>query len=362
MTHLSPDFQIWLQPRIAWLTRWLPQKHDESRVTVCDFGRTKILLLEIEKKSDHLFIHRFEVIKQSLHNQKTALLLKPYFDGKQFCKEGVRIALKGHGVVIRFIRFPKMNPEELRSMLKYEAEQYIPFELSDVALDFGVIEESIKVDEGEKMEVMLVAIKHQDLNLALDVFHNLESHLSVVDVDILAAMTSLEYFHPQDCAGHIGMLDFGTEISTLGIIAQGKPRFIRDISYGVLDLYKRVKMRANLNEEQIELLFEKQRTLAAEETSAIQESLTSLIGDLRVSLDYYQDQSVHAKPIEKLYVSGAISHPAVLEVLSAGLQIPVCLCIDSLEKLKWSPSLDGDLLKKNLSLLPVALGLGIRDE
>lgn len=366
MNVTAADLKKWMNVAIAQFAQlgsfFLPQKKDLSRVTVCDFGRAKILLLEIEKKSDHLFLHRFEVIKQSAQGQKPALLLKPFFDSKQFTKDGIRIALKGHGVVIRFIRFPKMKPEELANMMKYEAEQYIPFELKDVGLDFAVVEESIKTEDGEKTEVMLSAIKRQDLDLALEVFRNLECHLSVVDVDILAAMTSLEYFHPEDCAGHVGLLDLGTEISTFGVVLQGKPRFIRDISYGALDLYKRLKTRAGLADEKIDEIFEKERALSASEMTVIKESLAGLVGDLRVSMDYYQDQAAYPKPVEKLYLSGGVCHPAVLEALSAGLQIPVCTCVDSFEKFKWAPEVNPDLVKANLALLPVALGLGIRDE
>ena len=337
------------------------KKAGVSKVTVCDLGRTRTVLLELEKRPDHLFIHSIDVIKNAFHDQKPALALKPFFDGKKYQKDGIRVALKGHGVVIRFIRFPKMKVEDLRSAMKYEAEQYIPFELNDVALDFGVVEESLKTEDGEKMEVMLAVIKRQELEPTLEVFRNLECRLSLVDVDILSAMSALEYFHPGDFAGHTGLLDLGTEISTLGIVREGEPRFIRDISYGTYDLYKRLKTRSNLAEEKIERLFEKNENPSAEETQAITESLDGLIGDLRVSFDYYHDQSSQSKPISKLFLSGGISHPVVLKALSAGLQIPVA-SMDTLAKIKWAPEVDSELLKGNLSLLPVALGLGIREE
>ncbi len=336
-------------------------KKPSNKITVCDLGLTKVVLLELEKMVDHLYIHRCEIIKYSSRDQKPALVLKPFLDGKKFKKEGVRVALKGHGVVIRFIRFPKMKIEDLGSAMKYEAEQYIPFELTDVALDFSVVEESVKSEEGEKMEVMLAVIKRAELEPTLEVFRNLECQLSVVDVDVLSGMAALEYFHPEDFSGHVGLLDIGTEISTLGIVRQGKPRFIRDISYGTYDLRKRLKTRADVSEAQFDLIFEKNEPATKEQTLAITESLSSLIGDIRLSFDYYHDQMQQTKPIEKIFLGGGVSHPAVLETLSAGLQIPVC-CMDSFKKLKWAPEVNGELLKTNSALLAVAFGLGIRDE
>lgn len=339
----------------------LPKKTVASKVTVCDHGRTRTVLLELEKRPDHLFIHHIDIIKNAPQDQKPSLALKPFLDGKKFQKDGIRVALKGHGVVIRFIRFPKMKVEDLRSAMKYEAEQYIPFELSDVVLDFGVVEESLKTDDGEKMEVMLVVIKRQELEPTLEIFRNLECRLSVVDVNILSAMAALEYFHPEDFSGHAGLLDLGTEISTLGIVRGGKPRFVRDISYGTCDLHKRLKTRSDLLDEKIERLFEKHEAPTPEETQAITESLEGLIGDLRVSFDYYHDQFGQSKPVTKLFLSGGVSHPLVLKSLSEGLQIPV-VAMDVLPKLKWAADVDPELLKINAALLPVALGLGLREE
>jgi type IV pilus assembly protein PilM len=318
-------------------------------------------LLELEKRPGHLFIHRLDIIKDVFHDQKPALVLKPFLDGKKFLKDGVRVALKGHGVVIRFIRFPVMKIEDLRSAMQYEAEQYIPFELKDVVLDFEVVDPGFKTEEGEKMEVMLAVAKRQELEPTLEIFRNLECDLSVVDVDILAAMASLEYFHPDDFSGHTGLLDLGNEISTLGIVRDGKPRFIRDISYGTYDLFKRLKTRSSLTDEKIEQFFETNAMPSPEEGRAIAESLDALIGDLRVSFDYYHDQFGQSRPITKLFLSGGVSHPAVLKALSDGLNIPV-VGMELLARIQFASDVDPALLKTNEALLPVALGLGLREE
>jgi type IV pilus assembly protein PilM len=319
------------------------------------------VLLEMEKRVDHVFIRKLEILKNTFRDQSPALVLKPFLDGKKFSKDGIRTALKGHGVVIRFIRFPKMKIEELQSAMKYEVEQYIPFELKDVVLDFDIVEESLRTDDGDKMEVMLAVIKRPELDAMLEIFRNLECRLFVVDVNILSAMAALEYFHPADFSGHAGILDLGGEISTLGIVRDGKPRFIRDLSYGTLDLYKRLKTRSNLTEERIEKLFESHEEASPEETQAISESLEGLIGDLRVSLDYYHDQAGQSKPLAKLFLIGSMAHPAVLKALGDGLHIPVS-SVEVLSKVQCAPEIDPVFLKMNASLLPVALGLGLRQE
>ena len=145
------------------------------------------------------------------------------------------------------------------------------------------------------------------------------------------------------------------------IVRDGKPRFIRDISYGTYDLFKRLKTRCSLTDERMEQFFEKNETPSPEEGQAITESLDGVIGDLRVSFDYYHDQSGQSKPITKLFLSGGVSHPVVLKALSDGLQIPV-RGMELLGKIQHSPEVDPAMLKMNEARLPVALGLGLREE
>ncbi len=333
-----------------------------DRTTVCDLGRSKIVLLELSERSGGAFIEKFELIQNPLRDSRPSLLLKPFFESKRFSREGVRVTLKGHGVIMRFIRFPKMKSEDLRGALKYEAEQYVPFEIKDCVMDHAIVEESVKAEDGEKMEILLAVVKRQELDPTIEVFRNLDCRLSVVDVDILSAMAALEYFYPEAAAGHAGILDIGTEISTLGIVRENKPRFIRDISYGTHDIQKRLRSRTDMPDEQIEGIFERDSEEKPEVAAAIEESLEGFIGDLRVSFDYYRDQSRYPKPVEKLIVSGGGSlHPSVIRALTAGLGIPVA-GMEVLSKLKWADTVDEEQLRKHQVFLPVALGLGLRPQ
>ncbi len=341
-----------------------PTKTSHRKITTCDLGRMRTVLLELEKRSDHLFIHQFKIIKNAIREQKTSSVLESFLNGKVFSNVGIRASLKGHAVVIRFIRFPKMSHEELKSAMSFEAEQYIPFKLNEVALDFAVIENSIKTSDGEKMEVMIVAIKKQDLEPTLEVFRLLDVKLSLLDVDILAALTALEYFHPVDFSQHIAFLDLGTELSTLGFVRDGKPHFIRDISYGTYDLHKRLKTKTGISDDECDAILENKEKPSDEAASAIKESLESLVGDLRISFDYYHDQALsvsHPQPIGKVFVCGGAVNELILKTLEMGLKMPV-KSMDVLGKIQFSELADRNEFAANASLLTVALGLGIREQ
>ncbi|HOG23834.1 MAG TPA: pilus assembly protein PilM [Candidatus Omnitrophota bacterium] len=333
-----------------------------SRTTVCDLGRSKIILLELARRPDGLFIEKFELIKNPLQDSQPSLLLKPFFDSKKFSRDNIRVTLKGHGVIMRFIRFPKMKREDLKSALQFEVEQYIPFELKDCVMDYAVVDENVKAEDGEKMEILLAVVKRQDVDPTVEIFRNLECNLSVIDVDILSALSALEYFYPEDVAGHVALLDIGTEISTLGIVMDGKPRFIRDISYGTYDVLKRLRLRTSMPEDEIEGIFDRNTEENSEVVTAMTESLEGFIGDLKVSFDYYREQLHAAKPVGKIFISGGGSlHPILLRVLSGGLGIPA-EGMEVLSKLRWDDTVDAEQLRKHQAFLPVALGLALRPE
>ena len=89
----DPGKSLPLTPQLAglsagFLAKVLPNRSPATKVTVCDLGRTRTVLLELEKRSDHLFIHHIDVIKNAPQDQKLSAVLKPFLDGKKFRKDG----------------------------------------------------------------------------------------------------------------------------------------------------------------------------------------------------------------------------------------------------------------------------------
>ena len=70
-------------------------------------------------------------------------------------------SLSGHSVIIKKIDLPAMAPEELAESIQWEAEQYIPFDINDVKLDYQLLSPG---GEGTPMEVLLVAVKRDKVN------------------------------------------------------------------------------------------------------------------------------------------------------------------------------------------------------
>ncbi len=338
-----------------------PEKPSEpARVVACDFGKSKIVFLEMVRSPEGTVLEKFSKVQRPDDAAKISEVIKQSFESGGYAGGNIRLSIKGQGVIVRFVQFPKMKPEELRSSINFEVEQYIPFKAHEVVLDFQILEDNVQTSNGIMMNVLLVAVKKDDLYNTLAYFQGAGLQVELVDIDSLAAINALEFSAPEDFKSAVAILDIGTEISNLSVVQNGIPRFIRDISFGGVDILKRLKRKLGLTQEAAVAQLEVDRAPTPEAAEILKESIGDLVTDLKLSFNYYLDQVAGASPVQKIFLMGGGGHaPLVLDALTKNLGIPAQL-MDLLSKVHIGPLADAELVKKNQGLLTVALGLCLR--
>jgi len=335
-----------------------------SRVQYCraiDLGLTRVFFAEGRVVSNNkLYLNQLVCVPLTA-NMDLPVALKKLFSDEQCSRDDLRISLKSPYVITRFLRFPKMTEQELRGVLQFEIEQYVPYEAKDLYMDLSVLQESVKFDQTESTEIFVAVAKKDYLDPLVKQFKDVQSDVSVVDVDMLACMKSLEFFHPEDYKRHAAILDLGVHVSTLGIVRAGLPRFIRDLSFGTQDITKKLKSRALLADAAIVEFIEGRLEATTEQHASFTDSIESLINDVKVSFDFYRDQSEDGASPDNLFVCGLGSNQKfILEALSKSLDIPI-LNMDISSKLEFGPSASRELFNTNLPDLPVLMGLLLRE-
>lgn len=337
-----------------------PQIHS-GPVLACDFGKSKIVFLEMEKTPQGIKVSKFlKIARPGGGIEKDIETLKAGFEKGSFQTPKIRVSMKGQGVVVRFVQFPQMKLQDLKSAINFEIDQYIPFKAHEVVWDCCILDDNVPLQSGTGMNVLLVAIKREELYSLIQVFQGAGLQIELIDVDALATFNALEYIAPEESKS-AAFLDIGTEISTLTIAHGGKPRFLRDISFGGMDILKRLKRKLGLNQEQAIQQIEIDKAPTPEAMTIIIEALGDLVSDIKVSFNYYLDQIPGAEPVKKLFLEGGGGyHPLVIETLQKDLAFPVTT-MSILEKIDAAPDLDKELLRKNQGLLPVTFGLCVRN-
>ncbi len=327
----------------------------------CDLGNTKIALLEVIKNGSDTTITRFLKIARPEQGGDPLPLIKKALSEAGFQSTKVRVAVKGQGIIIRFVQFPFMTEEELRGAISFEAEKYIPFKSDDVIVDYHVLDREVQTDQGKMMNVLLVAAKKDEIYKLIQMYQDAGFQVEMIDVDSLAFMNAVEYLHPEEAAKTFGIIDFGNEISTLGICRSGKPLFIRDISFGNQDLAKRIKRKSGGTFEE----FRQQlgsKAPSPELEASFHELIMPFVSEIRISLDYYKDQNPTAELPQTIFLSGFLgAHPSMEAMISkefGGIQIKK---MKVLEKVKLADGVQEKDLIDNEWVLPVSFGLCIRN-
>lgn len=327
----------------------------------CHLGSSKILMLETEKSEKGLKLVRFREASEFGEHGKPSDMLKQLLQSGGFQASRVRVSVKGQGVVIRFVQFPQMKPADLRSAVSFEVEKYIPFKASEVVVDFHILDPVARLASGSGMDLLLVAVKRDEIQAVLQTFQEASLGVELIDVDALAAINALEFFYPDALKSSVAILLIGMDISTLCVVREGKPRFIRDISYAVVDIVKLLKRKLGLTDAAARHLLDGAQPAPPEAIEVIKQGYGNLVSDLKVSIDYYLDQAQNGQPLQMLFVEGTGSYYSLLsEIIAASLGITVHP-FDLTSKVELGEGVDAGLVKKNSDILPVAMGLCLRE-
>ncbi|MFW6206295.1 MAG: type IV pilus biogenesis protein PilM, partial [Gemmatimonadota bacterium] len=172
--------------------------------------------------------------------------------------KNVVTAVGGHDVIIKKIEMDRMGESDAREVIRWEAEQHVPFDIKSVELDFQILDPE---EEGLQMEVLLVAAKRElvdnKVNLLLDAGISPE----VIDVDAFALHNAFERNYPQAMDGTVGLVNIGHETTNVNVLEDGVPILTRDIPYGSRRLREDLQREVGLTAEQAEDVVQGHETL-----------------------------------------------------------------------------------------------------
>ncbi|MGH7407618.1 MAG: type IV pilus assembly protein PilM [Candidatus Methylomirabilales bacterium] len=272
----------------------------------------------------------------------------------------VAVAVSGHSVIVKKIRMQPMKEEELAESIQWEAEQYIPFAIEDVNLDFQILEPR---GESAEMDVLLVAVKKDVINDYLTVISSAGLTGQVVDVDAFALENAYGISGEVPRDQILALINLGATVMNINILKRGVTEFTRDSAIGGNRYTESIQKMLGLSFEQAEKLkmgtAVEGRTLA-EAQPAIDMVNTELAGEIRRSMDFFRSSS-QSDSIHKVVLSGGGARlPGLMNFLGQHLEVPVEVA-NPLRAIKADPKqFDPEYLEFVGPQLGVAVGLALR--
>lgn len=239
--------------------------------------------------------------------------IRKLFSAQKIRSPNVAIAVSGHAVIVKKITLPQMTRDELEESIRWEAEQYIPFDIDDVNIDFHVIEEEGEVGSAE-MDVILVAVKKEKINDYTGLVRQAGLNPVIVDVDGFAMFNQFE-FNTTDRSGQVALIDIGASVMNINILQDGEHMLYRDISIGGNQYTDAVQKELNVSFDQAEGLKmgEELKGIRAEDVDNIIQTVSEEIClEIQRSFDYFKATSPNAV-IDKIVLTGGASKTRGLE-------------------------------------------------
>ncbi len=276
-----------------------------------------------------------------------------------FKGKGVATSVSGHSVIVKRVVLPVDNAEEVEGTIQFSADEYIPFEITDVNLDYEVIGPASGEEDG--LEVLLVAAKKDQIDNNTSVVAMAGRAAEVVDIDAFALQNAFEINYNPDPDQTIALLNIGASLTNINITKDGTPLFIRDVSVGGNQYTDILQKELQLSYEEAEdLKFGKQVGMYdADMVAPLLDSITDMLTmEVQKTFDFFKE-TYPDETIASVYLAGGTSNATGLaEKIQAAFGAPTEI-MDPF-KLVTVASGVGSEIQEMGPAVAVALGLALR--
>jgi type IV pilus assembly protein PilM len=229
--------------------------------------------------------------------------IRQLFQSQGFREQNVAIAIGGYSVIVKKINVQTMSEEQLQESIHFEAEQYIPFDISDVNLDFQILGEN--EHNPNQMSVLLVAAKKEMVNDYVNLAQLAGLNPCIIDVDAFALQNIFEVNYDTENE-NVALIDIGASKTSLNILKGNASVFMRDVSLGCGQINQKIAAIADCTVDEADSLKfgDSSDKISQEDLSDIISSVVSdWCTEIRRALDFFYS-TYPEEQIKKILLSG----------------------------------------------------------
>src|SRR4030095_3753230 len=289
--------------------------------------------------------------------------IRRVFDGnKAFKAKDVCASLSGNAVIVKKITLPVMTENELAESIYWEAEQYIPFDIQDVNLDYQILDPGTGPDSRGSMEVLLVAAKKEKIGDYTGVIAQAGRSAVIVDVDAFALQNAFDVNYGLEGGQIVVLLNAGASAININILQGDQSVFTRDISMGGNAYTEAVQKELDLPFESAEQLKKGIPVDGAsfEEAQPVLRAVTeNVLLEIQKTFDFFK-AAVSSEHIDRIMLSGGASRvDGFSEMLHERFNAPVEE-FDPFRAIAWDTKKLGGEAVEHASTAGVGVGLALR--
>ena len=271
-------------------------------------------------------------------------------------------SVSGAAVITKMIQMDaSLNDSEMESQISVEADQYIPYPLHEVAIDFEV--QSLNQQNTELADVILAACRKENVEVRTEALDISGIKTAIIDVEAFAIERAFNLVKDQldinTNTAIIALVDIGAINTILYIIKEEKIIYTREQNFGGQQLTDEIVRKYDMSPDEAEIA-KKDSTLPDDYSSSILETfIESTIQQISRSLQFFYSSSEYNDVDAIMLTGGSASITGLTEKVQSKLATTTALA-NPFNKMSTSRKVNDSEIKKNAPALMIACGLAMR--
>src|SRR5690554_3114988 len=335
-----------------------------------DISSTSVKLLELNRHGNRYRVETYAVkalppnavVEKNINDQEAvAEAIKALVKQSKTKLKYAAVAVAGSAVITKIIDMPAgLSDDAMETQISLEADQYIPFPLEEVAIDFEVQGESPR--NSEQVEVLLAACRRENVEIRANVLELADLTPEKVDVEAYAMERAFELIAEQldDQSGQVvAIIDIGATMTTLSVLVDGKTVYTREQLFGGKQLTEEIQRRYGLSVEEAGLA-KKQGGLPDDyETEVLGPFKEAVVQQVTRSLQFFFSAS-HYNDVDYIILAGGVaSMEGVVNLIEEKLGTQTIVA-NPFAEMAVGSRVNASALSNDAPSLMIACGLAMR--
>ncbi len=273
----------------------------------------------------------------------------------------VAAGVNGHSVIVKNIVLPQMSEGELQESFAWHAEEHIPFDISDVNLDYHVMDRS-----GDAIHVLMAACKRDKVANLKQTIQLAGKQPTIIDVDAFALQNCYELNYDPQPGQVVALLNIGASTTNINILNGVRSVFTRDATFGGNQYTSLLQKELGLTFDQAESVkrgMPLPEGAEVREVGPIMDTVSDILAlEIQKTMDFYRATVEDGdSAVQKILVSGGGSKlTGLADFLARRFEVAVEM-FDPFRKIKVDArGFDPDYMREIVPEMAIAVGLALR--
>lgn len=343
-----------------------------TKVIGLDIGTSFIKLAEIEASRKGATLVSFGIVPtppgsitsrgEIIDPISVATVIKDLVKQVKTKRKNVAVGMWGSAVMVKKITGPRMSEQDLQANLKFEAEQYIPFDINEINLDFSILKG--KNNSAETMDYLLIAAQREFLFKLAEVVETAELQCTIIDVAGFSLANCYQFNYGSGNPGEVvALLNVGAGVSNFVVVDNGDVVFSRDIPVGGLSFTNEIHKQLGisvLEAESMKISASNGQNAPQEVSDIIKSTLETVIEEIHRGFDFFT-ATANDSQIQRILVSGGSALiPGFTEQLAQVTSIPVEM-FNPFTTVSYNPkAMTPEYIRQITPYAAISIGLALR--